>query len=337
MASVDVVIPSYQYGHFLRRSVTSVLDQNIDDLRVLIIDNASTDNTSEIAEQLRANDDRVEIVRHRKNLGPHASYNEGVDWAKSDYFLLVDADDFLVDGALNRAISFMEKHPNVVLTYGRAPCIAPNGKMYPGNQVDQRIDWEIISSESFLAQFCARPIHMVPSPTVVRRTSAQKHAGYYRSELPYTDDMELWLRLALLGAVARTGRAQAVQRFHSSQLTAFYTSKMVRDFVERKAAVESFFSHEGKTLHNAASLLANARRALAADAFRSSAKHLVMGKLSASLSLIQFALAKQPKAKFMKPNNTRPSLGKSEKSWQLSSIFQRVVSRSGYAKRKLAE
>ena len=292
MASIDVVIPAYQYGHFLRECTTSVLDQNVKDLRVLIIDNASTDNTLEIAQQLRADDDRVEIIFHKRNLGPNTSYNEGIDWAKSDYFLLVDADDFLVDGALNRATSFMEKHPNVVFTYGMAHYIAPNGKMYPGNQVDERIDWEVISGEKFLTQFCARPIHTVPSPTAVRRTSAQKKAGYYRSELPYTDDMELWLRLALLGAVARTGRAQAVQRFHPVQQTAFYTSKMIRDFVERKAAVESFFSHEGKALPNAVSLLENARRALVAQAYRSSAKHLAMGKFSTSISLIRFALAK---------------------------------------------
>jgi glycosyltransferase involved in cell wall biosynthesis len=113
VASIDVVIPAYQYGHFLRECTTSALDQNVEGLRVLIIDNASTDNTLEIAQQLRADDDRVEIICHRRNLGPNTSYNEGVDWAKSDYFLLLDADDFLVDGALNRATSFMEKHPVV--------------------------------------------------------------------------------------------------------------------------------------------------------------------------------------------------------------------------------
>src|SRR4051794_15159199 len=54
MASIDVVIPCYQYGRYLRDCVRSVLDQDVEQLRVLIIDNASTDGSAEIARQLAA-------------------------------------------------------------------------------------------------------------------------------------------------------------------------------------------------------------------------------------------------------------------------------------------
>ena len=110
-SSVDVVIPCYQYGRFLRDCVTSVLTQGIQNLRVLIIDNASTDDSVEVAQQLAGEDRRVEVVAHRRNLGPHASFNEGIDWAKSHYFMILCADDLLAPSCLPRAVSIMEQHP----------------------------------------------------------------------------------------------------------------------------------------------------------------------------------------------------------------------------------
>jgi glycosyltransferase involved in cell wall biosynthesis len=68
VASVDVVVPSYQYGRYLRDCVRSVLTQDVSDLRVLIIDNASTDDSVEVARRLAAEDDRVEVVARPRNL-----------------------------------------------------------------------------------------------------------------------------------------------------------------------------------------------------------------------------------------------------------------------------
>src|SRR5262245_3553031 len=106
MSSVDVVIPCYQYGRFLRECVSSVLTQGVSHIRVLIIDNASTDGSAEIARQLAAEDSRIEVAAHSHNVGPTASYNEGIDWASAEYFVLLDADDLLAPGCLARALPF---------------------------------------------------------------------------------------------------------------------------------------------------------------------------------------------------------------------------------------
>jgi glycosyltransferase involved in cell wall biosynthesis len=64
MTSIDVAIPNYQYGRYLRECVESVLSQGVPELRVLIIDNASTDNSAEVAQQLAVDHARVHFVRH---------------------------------------------------------------------------------------------------------------------------------------------------------------------------------------------------------------------------------------------------------------------------------
>ena len=89
MATVDIVIPCYNYGRFLEGCVNSVLSQSISDIRVLIIDDASSDGSQAIGEALAASDARVSFISHPKNRGHIKTYNEGIDWLELDYFLLL--------------------------------------------------------------------------------------------------------------------------------------------------------------------------------------------------------------------------------------------------------
>ena len=95
MSSIDIVIPNYNYGRFLEGCVESVLGQNIPDMRILIIDNASTDDSVAIARSLATTNPRIETCLRPKNLGGQASFNEGIDWARADYFAIICADDVL--------------------------------------------------------------------------------------------------------------------------------------------------------------------------------------------------------------------------------------------------
>src|SRR5258708_13414070 len=93
MTSVSVVIPCYNYGHFLEEAVSSVLDdQRGVDVRVLIIDDASPDDSAEVARKISAREPRVEGAVHPVNRGNIATYNEGLlEWAPADYCLLISA------------------------------------------------------------------------------------------------------------------------------------------------------------------------------------------------------------------------------------------------------
>src|ERR1700747_2325541 len=119
MPIVDVLVPNYQYGRYLPECISSILDQGVRDLRILIIDNASTDDSVDIARELATKDSRIELRTRPKNLGFQASVNEGIDWAASEYFMVVCADDLLPAGALPRAIDIMEKHPELSFAYGK--------------------------------------------------------------------------------------------------------------------------------------------------------------------------------------------------------------------------
>src|SRR5712692_7491391 len=91
MTSISVVVPCYKYGHFLEDAVTSVLDdQEGVDVRVLIIDDASPDDSADVARKIAARDPRVEVAVHAANKGNIATYNEGLlEWADGDYCVLL--------------------------------------------------------------------------------------------------------------------------------------------------------------------------------------------------------------------------------------------------------
>src|SRR3954447_20909731 len=120
MSRVDVYVPCYNYGRFLRQCVESVLTQAGVDVRVLILDDCSRDDSEAVGRQLAAEDPRVEYRRHAVNQGHIRTYNEGIDWLSGDYCLLLSADDMLVPGALARAATVLDRHPEVGLTHGRA-------------------------------------------------------------------------------------------------------------------------------------------------------------------------------------------------------------------------
>jgi glycosyltransferase involved in cell wall biosynthesis len=287
MPSVDVVIPNYNYGRYLRECVESVLSQNIEKLRVLIIDNASTDNSAEIARDLAFSDRRVEIDVRGKNLGHHASFNQGIDWAASEYFLILGADDGLTPGALLRATSVMDQHPDVHLTCGKVVRISADSHITKLNNYKNM--WEIVDGRAQLEKFCSTGWNSVHGPSAVVRTDVQKKIGYYRKELNNTDDFEMWMRFACYGRVAETTAVQAFARYGGPTRSANVSWRL-----QYEAAFNSFFENEGSNLPNSSQLRSRWRRTLGGHAYWSVAAQLCKGEIYEAVDLLKLVYRLSP-------------------------------------------
>jgi glycosyltransferase involved in cell wall biosynthesis len=303
-AGVDVAIPCYQYGRFLHDCVTSVLTQDIRALRVLIIDNASTDNSLEVAQQLAAEDPRVEVVAHKRNLGHHASFNEAIDWANSKYFMILCADDLLAPGCLVDAVSIMERHSNVGFTQGRQVALHP-GDSVPILASDIRdTPWRIVAGEDLLNKVCRTGVFEFKSCSVmVVRTVVQKIAGYYRPELSYTDDLEMWMRLVCLGSAAMTEAYLAIHRLHGLNRTCSLLWDHSGWLRRCEATFESFFAHEGNSLPEAGRLHQLAKRSLGERAYWSALAHLCRGDAVTCRNLMKDAFRLCPMTAIFPPLN----------------------------------
>ena len=290
MGGIDVVIPAYQYGRFLRESVGSVLSQPVEDLRVLIIDNGSTDNTQEIAKQIVKEDSRVEFASHKRNLGQHVSYNEGIDWASSELFMILDADDVIMPGCLSHAAVVLSSDHNIAFLHGKG-CESECPMAVIAEQVDNigPETWRVCSGLEFIDRVCRTGRCIVGPPTVVRRTSMQKMIGYYPLKLERAIDLNMWLRLATVGNVAETTALQGIHRRHINQLSTFYRDNLIRDFVALYDNFEHFFMNEGAKIQGALAARNVAGRTIAGNAFVAAVKRLLKGRVTESGELFEFA------------------------------------------------
>lgn len=257
MICVDVIVPCYNYGHFLEACVQSVLEQQGVEVRVLILDDCSTDDSSRIGVDLSNSDSRVAVRRHQKNLGHIATYNEGIEWLASPYYLLLSADDYLLPGSLRRTVEFMQSHPAVGLAFGQQITLGADQALQYVNAEEIAPDWTVVSGLAFIEASGAR--NCVPTPCAVVRTALQKRIGGYRYDLPHSGDMEMWLRIAANADVAHSQACHAVYRRHAKNMSlAYAVQHWLPDVRQRKSAVDSLLeaatipASETRRLHTAA-------------------------------------------------------------------------------------
>jgi glycosyltransferase involved in cell wall biosynthesis len=274
---VSVIIPAYNYGRYLESCLTSVLSQPGVDLEVLVIDDASTDETRHVAMGMAATDPRVEVRSHVRNLGHIATYNEGLAWASGDYIALLSADDLLTPGALARAAQLLDAHPEVGLVYGGA-VLFQDGTELPDARTPERPKWEIRPGRDWIRARCRAAESAIVSPEVVVRASLQRAVGGYRAELPHTGDLEMWLRFACRSDVGRLPDAdQAYHRRHEQSMQRRDFASFVHQTLQRKAAFDLFFAGHGRTIQRARPLHLMAHRTLAYTAMVRAAKAALPG------------------------------------------------------------
>jgi hypothetical protein len=285
MSTVDVIVPCYNYGRYLNGCVCSVLSQPDIAVRVLIIDDASSDNTAVVGNALATSDIRVEFRRHEVNKGHIATYNEGIEWAQADYMLILSADDYLLPGALWRATNLMEVRPDVSFTFGAVIVLAKGAT--PRLECLPKQDGSfVLTGPQFIALSGGGDV--VATPTAVVRTTFQKKVGGYRPELPHTGDMEMWLRLAARGAVGYVAEPQAVYRLHSENMSFAYSDTFLPDLEHRRKALDYFY---GDWSHShTARLRRRAMYQLSCTGIGRASQMLDKGQLDASKKLIEFAL-----------------------------------------------
>jgi glycosyltransferase involved in cell wall biosynthesis len=265
MSSVSVLIPCYKYGHFLEDAVSSVLDdQEGVDARVLIIDDASPDDSAEVASKIAARDPRVEVIIHETNQGNIATFNEGLlEWADGDYCMLLSADDRLTPGALRRARDLLDAHPNVGFVHGR-PLWVTDGAPLPTARTRVR-GWSVLPSQPWLERCFRQAENPVGCSTVVVRTSLHQRVGGYDPQLPKAADMEIFMRLAAYADVGfLRGVDQSYYRLHTQNMSSGVSALM--DLRQRRSVFEVVLDRYGERLRGVTRLSDIVHRQLGREA-----------------------------------------------------------------------
>ena len=193
---VSVVIPTYNRARLLPRAVGSVLAQTFEDWELIIVDDGSDDDTSDVIAGF--GDARIRYIRHERNLGASAARNTALAAARGEYIAPLDDDDELLPGALMELASALDDSPpEVGIVYGLRDFVdqvtgevrASSG---PGWVVNGDV-WEVALSLR----------HPFGSTPVMMRADSVRAVGGYDVSVEFGEDTDLTVRLCAQGNQVR--------------------------------------------------------------------------------------------------------------------------------------
>jgi glycosyltransferase involved in cell wall biosynthesis len=211
--AVTFIVTCYNYGRFLPDALNSLLRQSRKDLELIVIDDASSDETPQVLEGYRS-DSRVRIIRHERNAGNIASYNEGLARASGRYVAILSADDYiLVDHAVESQVRKFEADERVGLVYSAHTVVqasAPPWNVVPW--ADDRIHSGIDEFRKLIWG------NYILHSGAMLRTDVARELGPYDPALPHSGDWDMWLRASARHWVGYVAEPLYAYRIHGTNM-----------------------------------------------------------------------------------------------------------------------
>ena len=117
MPKISIILPCYNAGEYLHRSIPSCLNQTLTDIEILCVNDGSTDNTAEILQEYADKDNRIKIIT-QKNQGTLVARKRGMEQATGEYCMFLDQDDFYELYACQELYQLIEKHKVDMVDFG---------------------------------------------------------------------------------------------------------------------------------------------------------------------------------------------------------------------------
>ncbi len=214
MPKVDVIIPAYNAAKYLPAAIESVVAQSFEDWRIVLIDDGSTDNTSEVVAPYIEQLGPKLLYIYQPNAGLPAARNTAIRSSSAELLALLDADDVWLPCRLAESVKSFENRPQVGLSYGLVLRVDAGGEVidtFWGNRgrAEGRIATEIYTRKVQL-----------PCPTMTFRRSCVDEVGLFDETMRATEDRDMWLRIALRYEVALVPKVIARYRIWLGSMSA---------------------------------------------------------------------------------------------------------------------
>lgn len=237
--TVSVAIASYNYGRYLGDSIRSALDQEGVRLEVVVVDDASRDDSVAVAKEIASLDSRVKVFAHEDNRGHIATFNEALGRCSGEFLVKLDSDDMLTVGSLARSARALQAHAEVGFVYGNPLTFETETPPARTSGPGRVTVWE---GRHWSSLRCRRGDNVIMQPEVMMRSSVFRATDGHRANLPATHDLNLWLRMAAIADVARlSGVDQGFYRVHNDSLLRSSFGSYLADLRGRLAAFEDYF------------------------------------------------------------------------------------------------
>ena len=220
MVKCTVAIPVYNRPQLIRQSLESALAQDAADLEILVIDNASTDETWDVLQSY--SDPRLRLIRNDHNIGLFGNLNRCLELAQGEYVLILCSDDRLVPGCISEEMALLRANPGVDMLSTQGRQVDPQNRflrtfadmLQPGIY---SLEDAVVGGLWYMSHYEASPYNY-PSGVMLRRQAALD-AGGFDCSLTQLGDLDLWLKIARKGWIAITDTFGCEVLVHPEQTT----------------------------------------------------------------------------------------------------------------------
>jgi glycosyltransferase involved in cell wall biosynthesis len=208
---VTVLMSVFNGQRYLREAIDSILAQTFKDFELLIIDDASTDDSSAILNAYH--DARIRVITNERNRGLTASLNSGLTLANGELIARHDADDRSRPTRLAEQVAFLDEHPAVAVVGTQAAVIDENGRRRRALDTVRPVSPAAIR----FALMTISP--MVHGSVMFRRSVVRDELHGYDETFPTSQDVELWSRVAAKHPMQNLTRTLIDFRVHATSVT----------------------------------------------------------------------------------------------------------------------
>lgn len=177
MPLLTVLMPVYNAERFLDEAVRSILNQSLRDFELLIVNDASTDNSLSIIAAF--NDDRIRVINNEKNLGISATLNKGIQYASTELIARMDADDISHPSRLQKQYDFFQHNPECALLSSWVNVVSESREFLRREEFRSKYYYYNMTFDCWIYH-----------PSVMYKKSAVMDVGGYST--PYSEDFDLF-------------------------------------------------------------------------------------------------------------------------------------------------
>jgi len=187
MPKVSICVPNYNYGMYIGDTIKSILDQTYTDFELIIVDDASTDNSMDVINGFH--DQRLKVHANKSNLGITANWNKCLEYATGEYIAIFHSDDLYHREMIEHEVNILAKEETVHIVGTRA--VTDITKLPTKIELKYRM-YEPLDFMKFL--FAGNTL---VCPSVMVKKEVYDDIGVYRDDLFFVEDQEFYLRAAV--------------------------------------------------------------------------------------------------------------------------------------------
>jgi glycosyltransferase involved in cell wall biosynthesis len=204
----------YNGEKYIADAINSILTQTYKNWELIVIDDGSTDQTSEIVESF--NNKKIKIITNEVNMGSSCSRNIAIAQAEGKYIAILDADDIALPKRLEIQRNYIEKNPNIGLIGCQSENIDDNGDVIPEQYVDLALPFPV---ESIYIKWKLLWTNVIGHSTAMFKKSIFNNVNGYNESIPFSADLDLWTSMVQITDVFQIPQVLVQIRHHQSMMT----------------------------------------------------------------------------------------------------------------------